>query len=166
MKKKEIKSEKFQFQISNFKGILMKNKKGFTLVELMVVLVIVGILASFAIPRFSKSVYKAKASEFPTVLRAIYQAELSCRDETGMFAPIAELDIDEESINASDLFEYAVTSADWASGFIASATVKAPGFGRAKAGYKATIDQEGSKGGDKEVVAYVKTWKYNKLVRK
>jgi prepilin-type N-terminal cleavage/methylation domain-containing protein len=137
----------------------MKTQCGFTLVELMVVLIIVGILASFAIPRFSKSVYKAKAAEFPTILTAIYRAELSARDETGMFAPLAELDIDEQSIRSSNLFDYTVTSSDWASSFVAFATVKAPGFGRAKAGHKATIDHEGAKGGDTEVTGYVKTWK-------
>jgi prepilin-type N-terminal cleavage/methylation domain-containing protein len=49
--------------------------KAFTLVELMVVIVIVGILAAVAIPKFTTASHKAKASEFPTVLTSIYSAE-------------------------------------------------------------------------------------------
>jgi prepilin-type N-terminal cleavage/methylation domain-containing protein len=47
----------------------MKNRKGFTLVELMVVIVIIGILASLAIPRFMGVTDKAKLSEFKPVLK-------------------------------------------------------------------------------------------------
>lgn len=134
------------------------NNKGFTLVELMVVLVIVGILASFAIPRFSKAIYKTKASEFPTMLKAIYNAELSNKAETGRYAPLEELAIDERSIQESDLFEYSVESDDWTERFVAVATVKSPGFGKAKEGMRATINQDGEKGGDKVLLHYVKTW--------
>jgi len=39
------------------------NQKGFTMVELMVVVVIVGVLAAVAVPMYSKYVKNARVSE-------------------------------------------------------------------------------------------------------
>jgi len=54
----------------------MKNKinrqHGFTLIELMIVVVIIGILAALAIPRFFSVSTKSKQSEAKLVLKQIY----------------------------------------------------------------------------------------------
>jgi general secretion pathway protein G len=39
---------------------LMKNNRGFTLIELLTVMVIIGILASIAVPGFQRSIVRAK----------------------------------------------------------------------------------------------------------
>ena len=50
--------------------------RGFTLVELMVAVVIVGILATIAIPNFLRYMAKAKQAEARTSLKTIYIAEV------------------------------------------------------------------------------------------
>ena len=63
----------------------MKNKKGFTLIELMIVVAIIGILAAIAIPDFLKFQAKAKQSEAKTNLGAIFTAQIAYFAEQNTF---------------------------------------------------------------------------------
>jgi prepilin-type N-terminal cleavage/methylation domain-containing protein len=58
-------------------------KQGFTLIELMVVIVIIGVLASLAIPRFSEASDKAKMAEAPRILASFESAFLAAKAELG-----------------------------------------------------------------------------------
>jgi type IV pilus assembly protein PilA len=54
---------------------MLKNKKGFSLVELMVVVAIIGILASIGIPSMQRYMAKARQSEAKTNLAGMYTTE-------------------------------------------------------------------------------------------
>lgn len=53
------------------------NKRGFTLIEVMIVVVIIGVLAAMAIPRFNVASHKAKEKEADMLLKATYQAQMT-----------------------------------------------------------------------------------------
>jgi prepilin-type N-terminal cleavage/methylation domain-containing protein len=58
-----------------------RSQKGFTLIELMIVVVIIGILAALAIPRFMRATTKSKQSEAKNILKQIYAMERAYRQE-------------------------------------------------------------------------------------
>ncbi len=50
-------------------------KKGFTLIELLVVVLIIGILASIAVPQYQKAVIKSRVSEAVLMVKAMADAQ-------------------------------------------------------------------------------------------
>ncbi|MCP5044891.1 MAG: prepilin-type N-terminal cleavage/methylation domain-containing protein [bacterium] len=64
---------------------LGKSRKGFTLIELMIVVAIIGILAAIAIPNFIRFQLKAKTSEGKVNVAAIRTAEEAYFSEFGTY---------------------------------------------------------------------------------
>ena len=62
---------------------MIKLQKGFTLIELMVVIVIIGILAALAIPKMLGVSNKAKAGEAPSVIANWETLQSAYAQETG-----------------------------------------------------------------------------------
>jgi type IV pilus assembly protein PilA len=63
-----------------------REQKGFTLVELAIVIVIIGVLASFGVPRFRDAVERSKAGESLNYLSAIRAAQERYHAREGTYA--------------------------------------------------------------------------------
>jgi prepilin-type N-terminal cleavage/methylation domain-containing protein len=66
-----------------------ESRKGFTLVELAVVIVIIGVLAAFGVPQFLKSVERSKAAEAFNYLSAVRSAQERYLAKEGCYADSA-----------------------------------------------------------------------------
>ena len=97
---------------------LRKKTKGFTLIELMIVVAIIGILAAIAIPNFLRYQAKSKQSEAKANLGAIFTSEVSYKSEKDNYATRANLDW---APTGNTRYSYSVTSAT-ATLFTAQAT--------------------------------------------
>src|SRR5690606_23438316 len=69
-------------------------KKGFTLIELLIVVVIIGILAAIAIPKFSNTKDKAKLASVKTDVRNYMTAEEAYFSDKGVYGAYADLTTD------------------------------------------------------------------------
>ena len=71
-----------------------RRRAGFTLVELAVVIVIIGVLAAFGVPRFIKSVERSKAAEAFEYLSSVRTAQERYQAQYGTYATnVTDLDI-------------------------------------------------------------------------
>lgn len=70
----------------DMKSLKRKNEQGFTLVELMIVVAIIGVLSAVAIPNFKKYQAKAKTSEAKVQLAAAYTALQAFYGDYGVYS--------------------------------------------------------------------------------
>jgi len=68
------------------KRTLSRTSEGFTLIELMIVVAIIGVLAAIALPQYSDYVTKAKLSTVMRSISSVKTAVVACgQDHNGLF---------------------------------------------------------------------------------
>ncbi len=97
----------------------MQNRKGFTLIELLIVVVIIGILAAIAIPKFANTKEKAYIASMKTDLRNLITAQEAYFADNNTYSSAI-------GVGGVDIVASAgvtlTTSADAGKGFSANAT--------------------------------------------
>ncbi|OED35374.1 hypothetical protein AB834_04605 [PVC group bacterium (ex Bugula neritina AB1)] len=124
----------------------MKNNRGFTMIEVLMVVLVVGILASLAMPQYTKVVEKAKMSEAKTVLSAIRTAEGVYFMEYDAYTDdLTKLDLDEGIYTSSGrLFDYTIDVLGTVGHANFSFTITAERLGGAFAGSTMIMSADGT----------------------
>ena len=89
------------------KTVTIRRLEGFTLIELLVVVLIIGILASVALPQYEKAVEKSRAAGAYQLIKSINDAQKIANLEkgtTGQVYPFEEL-----SVSFTDIYQYPAT---------------------------------------------------------
>jgi len=116
---------------------LKKNNSGFTLLEIIIVVIIVGVLASLALPRLFSNVEFSRSTEAMAAVGTIRSSIERCFLRQGTYdncenfsdEGTPQLDINNPENTAGSLFDYAIA-------------------GNGTAGYSITATRNTSQGGD------------------
>lgn len=124
-------------------------KKGFTLVELIVVIIIVGILASVGMGQYAKMVEKSRWAEARTILGSIRTLGIAYQVENSAYAAnLATLDNDiPGACAATHFFSYSYAATGTATATRCGATGKSPGGTTDSVGKTKTLTAAGDWGG-------------------
>lgn len=91
----------------------MSNRKGFTLIELLIVVVIIGILAAIAIPKFSNTKEKAYVAAMKSDLRNLVTAQEGYFADNLGYGSIANIGASYSSSQGVLVATSAVTPTGW-----------------------------------------------------
>ena len=104
----------------------MRSRAGFTLIELMIVVVIIGILAAIAIPKFNQISKQAKEAEARPLLKQLYTLQERYKQANEMYATnVAVLEGGAAVFQGAKYYDFQLTSAPDGSNYVACAAPKA-----------------------------------------
>ncbi|MBP9854703.1 MAG: type II secretion system protein [Candidatus Omnitrophica bacterium] len=93
----------------------IKNKSGFTLLEIIIVIIIVGVLASLALPRFFSTIEFARSTEASNALGVIRNSVKRCGmidNDVSNCGTFDDIDIDDPGSDAAAHFTYEIVITD------------------------------------------------------
>ena len=121
--------------------LVKANQKGFTLMELMIVVAIIGILASIAIPSYTEYVMRGKAAEATATLADLKSRMEQCFQDNKDYTHATCAALCATPVDA-EYFTYSCTPASTATTYtLAAAAVAGQGIN----GFSFTIDENGGK---------------------
>lgn len=89
----------------------LRNDRGFTLIELMMVVVIIGVLAAIAMPKFTNASSSAKEAEATPILKQVYTLQERHRQQHGAYADrFATLEGSAEPVHSAKYYEFLIDS--------------------------------------------------------
>lgn len=98
-------------------------QQGFTLVELLIVIILIAVLAAIAIPRFSDSALRSNEASLRANLELIRIAEDRAEADTGLTVAISALD---DATAPASGWERGKMNTDWTVKSVPSGTWKGP----------------------------------------
>ncbi len=122
----------------------MKGQEGFTLIELMIVVAIIGILAAVAIPQYQNFTKKSKASEAKVILDGIITGEAAYQAEHDSFTQGLVANLGDPAAGAH-YYDYTITTANTT---LVTATASPNGTGTAAgltSNWAITYNKDGSR---------------------
>lgn len=85
----------------------MRRGGGFTLLELLLVVSIIGVLSSLAIPQYLKTVERARMIEAIIILGQLRSAEIRYKAQAGKFSnKLVSLDFSPTDVSGTPIFDY------------------------------------------------------------
>jgi len=111
--------------MSFFKSINSRSlEQGFSLVELMIVVAIIGVLASLAVPKFQVFQAKAKQSEAKNNLSHIYTLEQTYYGDNDAYGTVLQIGFSTQGGNGANAARYGYVAAPGVGTFIGTATAR------------------------------------------